>query len=138
MLILAVILALIILPIAFFPKNTPNSITYEAKIVGFNQTEGPSPIVGVTMIDVFNVTIQNVGKTDIGNMNLTVERLINQTVSTLGSFDYQYENFTLKPGEALSVRVDFLLNLDEMMSPNQSFLAILKTNSTILDERYLA
>ena len=121
----------------FFPKNAPNPITYEAKIVGFNQIEGPSPIVGVTMIDVFNVTIQNDGKTDISNMNLTMERLINQRVSTVGSFDYQYENFTLKPGEALSVRVDFLLNLDEMMVPNQSFLAILRMNSTVLDERYL-
>jgi hypothetical protein len=146
LLILAAILALVLLLVVFFPKNTPKTITYEAKIVGFTQTEGPSPIVGVTMIDVFNVTIQNVGKTDISNMNLTVERLINQTVSTVGSFDYQYQNFTfdnqyqnftLKPGEALSVRVDFMLNLDEMMSPNQSFLAILRTNDTVLDERYL-
>jgi hypothetical protein len=136
MLIFAVILALIILLVAFFPKNTPKPITYEAKISGFT-SEGPYPIVGVTMVDVFNVTVQNTGKTEINNMNLTVERLINQTITTVGSFDYQYENFTLKPGEALSVRVDFLLGLDEMMSPNQSFLAILRTNGIILDERYL-
>jgi hypothetical protein len=85
---------------------------------------------------IFNVTVENTGTIEIRNANLTIERMVNGSISQTGEY-VNPENFTLHPEETLQNRIDLLIGLDESMNPNQSFMAVLRGNGIVLDERKL-
>jgi hypothetical protein len=136
--IVAAIAMIIALLIPSWYNSQQHANVYKAEIVSFTADTGFYPIVGVTMILYFNVTVQNIGKGDINSANVTVQRITNGT-DTLSEYVYLDENIvTLHSGEIRLIRVTLLTSLDhygEVASSN--FIASIKLNGAVLDERKL-
>jgi hypothetical protein len=138
----------LLIPSWFNHHNTQTPNTNKVKITAFTADMSWNIPVGVTMAITFNVTVQNIGTNDIDGVNITLERIINKTESLIGSYFYSNENSTyfyengnlgvLHSGEIRKIRVDFFTSLDHYAEVTSSnFLASLKWNGTVLDERKL-
>jgi hypothetical protein len=135
---LATVLIIIITLVFIVPRMNQQTPAYKAKIIGFT-AYGPYPIVGVTMIVTFNITVENAGANSIPGLNVTLVRSINGTIDNAAAFDYRNQNFTLRPNETLSILVYYTYNLPQVNTPtpNEQFLAKLHIGNTVLDEKYL-
>jgi hypothetical protein len=93
------------------------------------------PLVGVTYGILFNVTIQNVGSTNITGATVLVERIANDNETT-AFCSYDTQNVTvLHSGETQIVTACILVNLDNLGKiASSNFLATLSVNGTVLDE----
>jgi hypothetical protein len=118
------------------PQNQNN--TPKAKITAFTaDMSWRGPVVGVTMDITFNVTVQNIGTNDINGTNITVERITADNDSSICS--YYIENLTvLHPGETCQIKAFIFTDVSHFYEVTSSnFLACLKGNGTVLDERKL-
>ena len=125
----------------FYPQtynNPPQSEVAQAKITQFTMDSSPTgPLVGVTYGIPFNVTIQNVGNSNITDATVVIERIATDNETGLCSYDVQ--NITMiYPGKTEVVRLCILVNLDNLGKVGTSnFLARVSMNGTVLDERKL-
>ena len=143
--VIAIIVSIAILVIgllaSIWQQPYPQKIT-KAKIIDFTVDWGSlPPIVGVTMVISFNITVQNIGTENISNLNVDVKMLSNETNTNIEEYLYYYEqNFTLDSGQTTSTKIDFFVDLNaqqQMINSHQNFLATLTSNGTVLDERKL-
>ena len=94
--------------------------------------------VGVTMVFVFNVTIENSSNQNITGAQVTIHRLDDQN-SSIPDYYPLVDVGILEPSEIRQVRLDFFFGLDRYSEYKASnYLAILSANgTTVLDERKL-
>jgi hypothetical protein len=114
-------------------KNAP-----KAKIIAFTaDMSWRGPVVGVIMDITFNVTVQNIGTNDINGANITVERITADNDSSICS--YYTENLTvLHPRETYQAEAFIFTDVSHFYEVTGSnFIASLKLNDTVLDERKL-
>ena len=115
-----------------------NKFSVQANITAFTADMSWYNPVGVTMVVFFDFTVQNTGTIDISNATLEVQRITNGTDSFI-TYDYINGNeITLHPNETRQIRVGVFTNLDHYTEViNSSFIASIKLNGNILDERKL-
>jgi FtsZ-binding cell division protein ZapB len=115
-----------------------NKFSVQANITAFTADMSWYNPVGVTMVVFFDFTVQNTGTIDISNATLEVQRITNGT-DTFVTYDYINGNeITLHPNETRQIRVGVFTNLDHYTEViNSSFIASIKLNGNILDERKL-
>ena len=140
---LILIFASIVAAWFFLPQTNDNPLqtkdTLQAKITEFTMDRLQNgPLVGVTYGILFNVTVQNVGSTNVTGATVLVERIANDNETT-AICSYDIQNVTvLHPGETQIVTACILVNLDNLGKVGGSnFLAALSVNGTVLDERKL-
>ena len=119
-----------------------NNEAVQAKITAFTVNWGGlPPIVGVTMYVSFNLTVQNTGTEDLYGLNITVERIANDSESQYYYWWYYHNGtFALRATESAQIRVELFPDLGswrQMIDSHQNFLATLSVNGTVLDERKL-
>lgn len=136
---ISAILAIIILVLVLlFSHENVQPPFYKAEITAFTADTSFQPIVGVTLVMSFNVTVKNIGKNDINSANVTVQRITNGT-DTLTGWVYLDNNIVdLKPNETKLIRTTLLTSVDNYNEvANSNFIATINLNDTILDERKL-
>lgn len=139
---ITVIVALIVIAIIFallIPMwYSPPTKTYKAKIVAFTADTSFQPIAGLELVMSFNVTVQNIGKNDIDLANVTVQRITNGTDTLVGWVYLDNNTIDLRFNETKLIRTTLLVSLDHYDEVARSnFIASIRLNETILDERKL-
>lgn len=138
--IISVVLAITVVALVLlFPPPNVQTPVYKAKIIAFTADTSFQPIVGLTLVMSFNVTVENIGKNAIHSANVTVQRATNGT-DNLTSWVYLDNNIIdLQPNETILVRTTLLTSVDHYSEvANSSFIAKISLNGTILDERKLS
>ena len=107
----------------------------EVVITEFSSLGGWRNPVGVTLEEVFNVTIENTGISDIDGLTLEIKRL---------NLEEDPYNITkrldiLHAGETTEIQDSIITGIDHYAAEflNRSFVATLKLGEVVLDERHL-
>lgn len=121
--------------ISSLKNNTQTSIKAEiTDFVGDMSFIGPD--AGLATHVTLNITVKNIGTTDISEANITVDRISSINDSSICSYYYTEENLgILHPGETHQTTVYVItniINFSEVASSN--YLATLKVNDTVLDD----
>jgi hypothetical protein len=88
----------------------------------------------------FNLTVQNTGTEDLYGLNITVERIANDSESQYYQCWYHNGTFALRTTESAQIHVELFTDINrwnQMIDLHQNFLATLSVNGTVLDERKL-